>query len=495
MMGSFSIAAAGRELREGATTSVRLAEQVLERAAMVEAQVHAYLTLDSEGLIEAAREADRALAAGNDRGPLHGIPIALKDNMATRGMETTAGSRILAGYKPPYDATVVTRLRESGALIIGKTNLDEFAMGSSTENSAFGPTRNPWHTDRVPGGSSGGSAAAVAARMAFGALGSDTGGSIRQPASLCGVVGCKPTYGAVSRYGLIAFASSLDQIGPLTHTVEDAAVLLDAVSGHDPLDATSYPGRLEPSRSRLGRGLEGVRVGVVPDLGGAEGMAPDVEASCAAMVVAMEQAGANLVEVALPFTVEGLSSYYLIAPAECSANLARFDGVRYGRRVEGATTEEMMSASRAEGFGPEVTRRVLLGTFALSAGYHEAFYGQAQKVRTLIRQDFARAYEQCDVLVSPTSPTTAFLLGDRTADPLSMYVSDVCTIPSNLAGHPAISVPVGADGDDLPIGFQVMAPALGEAVMFQVAEAVEALAGFDTTVPFDPEVGLRGGVR
>ena len=415
--------------------------------------------------------------------------------MTTRDMETTAGSKILAGYHPPYDATAVRRLRESGALITGKTNLDEFAMGSSTENSAYGPTRNPWNTDRVPGGSSGGSAAAVAARMAFGALGSDTGGSIRQPASLCGLVGCKPTYGAVSRYGLIAFASSLDQIGPLTHTVEDAAVLLDAISGHDPLDATSYPGEMTPSRGRLGRGLEGVRVGVAREIGGAEDVEPDVEASFAGVVAAMEGAGARILEVALPSTTEALSAYYLIAPAECSANLARFDGVRYGLRVDGATTAEMMSRSRAEGFGPEVTRRVLLGTFALSAGYHEAFYGQAQKVRTLIRRDFARAYELCDVLVSPTSPTTAFQLGDRTDDPLSMYVSDVFTIPSNLAGHPAISVPIGLDRRDLPIGFQVMAPALEEAIMFQVAEAAEALASFDTTVPYDPEFGLRGGVR
>ena len=494
-MEPFSLTGAARALRDGSTTSVRLAEQVLERAAMVEAQVHAYLTLDSEGMIRAADEADEALAAGEDRGPLHGIPIALKDNMTTRDMETTAGSKILAGYHPPYDATAVRLLRKSGAVITGKTNLDEFAMGSSTENSAFGPTRNPWNTDRVPGGSSGGSAAAVAARMAFGALGSDTGGSIRQPASLCGLVGAKPTYGAVSRYGLIAFASSLDQIGPLTHTVEDAALLLDAVSGHDPLDATSYPGEIAPSRERLGRGLEGIRVGVAREMGGGEAVEPDVEASFAGIVAAMEGAGARIVEVSLPSTTQALSAYYLIAPAECSANLARFDGVRYGLRVNGATTEEMMSRSRAEGFGPEVTRRVLLGTFALSAGYHEAFYGQAQKVRTLIRRDFARAYEQCDVLVSPTSPTTAFPLGDRTEDPLSMYVSDVFTIPSNLAGHPAISVPVGLDRRDLPIGFQVMAPALGEATMFQVAEAVETLASFDTTVPYDPEFGLRGGVR
>ena len=494
-METFSIAAAGRALREGSTTSVELVEKVLERSSMVEAQVHAYLTLDSEGLIRAAREADEDLAGGKDRGPLHGIPIALKDNMTTRGMETTAGSRILAGYIPPYDATVVSRLHDTGALITGKTNLDEFAMGSSTENSAFGPTRNPWNTDRVPGGSSGGSAAAVAARMAFGALGSDTGGSIRQPAALCGLVGCKPTYGAVSRYGLIAFASSLDQIGPLTHTVEDATLLLDAVRGHDPLDATSYPGALVPSGSRLGRGLEGIRVGVATDMGGAEGVEPDVEASFARMVAAMEGAGAELVEVSLPSTAEGLSAYYLIAPAECSANLARFDGVRYGLRVEGNTTQDMMSRTRAEGFGPEVTRRVLLGTFALSAGYHEAFYGQAQRVRTLIRREFALAYEQCDVLVSPTSPTTAFLIGARTEDPLSMYLSDVFTIPSNLAGHPSINVPVGTDRNDLPIGFQVMSPALEEAVTFQVAEAVEALAGFDTTVPFDLEFGLRGGMR
>ncbi|MDE0171215.1 MAG: Asp-tRNA(Asn)/Glu-tRNA(Gln) amidotransferase subunit GatA [bacterium] len=494
-MGRFSIRGAARALRDGSTTAAQLAEQVLARCSMVEAQVHAYLTLDTDGLRAAAHEADEALAAGEDLGPLHGIPIALKDNMATRGMETTAGSKILSGYHPPYDATAVRRLRDSGALITGKANLDEFAMGSSTENSAYGPTRNPWNTDRVPGGSSGGSAAAVAARMAFGALGSDTGGSIRQPASLCGIVGAKPTYGAVSRYGLIAFASSLDQIGPLTHTVEDAALLLDAVSGHDPLDATSYPGEVPRAGERLGRGLDGVRVGVVSEMGGADAVEPDVEASFAAMVAAMEGAGARIVEVSLPSTMEALSAYYLIAPAECSANLARFDGVRYGLRVNGATTEEMMSRTRAEGFGPEVTRRVLLGTFALSAGYHEAFYGQAQKVRTLVRRDFARAYERCDVLVSPTSPTTAFRLGDRTEDPMSMYVSDVFTIPSNLSGDPAISVPIGLDRRGLPIGFQVMAPALGEAIMFQVAEAVETLAGFDTTVPYDADFGLRGGVR
>ena len=495
MIEPFSISAAARALRDGSTTAAELAQQVLARCSMVEAQVHAYLTLDSEGLLRAADEADRAMAKGEDRGPLHGIPIALKDNLSTRGIETTAGSKILSGYRPPYDATSVIRLRKAGALLVGKTNLDEFAMGSSTENSAFGPTRNPWNTDRVPGGSSGGSAAAVAAGMALGALGSDTGGSIRQPASLCGLVGAKPTYGAVSRYGLIAFASSLDQIGPLTHTVRDSSILLEAVNGHDPLDATSYPGELSASGARLGRGIEGLRVGVADRMGGAEAVEPDVQASFEAMVAAMERAGARIQEISLPSTIEALSAYYLIAPAECSANLARFDGVRYGLRVNGATTEKMMSRTRAEGFGPEVTRRVLLGTFALSAGYHEAFYGQAQKVRTLVRRDFGRAYEQCDVLVSPTSPTTAFSLGDRTEDPLSMYVSDVFTIPSSLAGHPAISVPIGLDRRGLPIGFQVMAPALAEGTMFQVAEVVESLANFDTTVPYDPEFGFRGGVR
>ncbi len=494
-MAPHTIAAAGRALREGSITATALADEVIERATMVEAQVHAYLTLDSDGLRVAAAEADEALARGEDRGPLHGIPVALKDNMATKDLETTAGSRILAGYTPPYDGTVVRKLREAGALITGKTNLDEFAMGSSTENSAFGTTRNPWDTERVPGGSSGGSAAAVAAHMALGALGSDTGGSIRQPAALCGVVGLKPTYGAVSRYGLIAFASSLDQIGPFTHTVEDAAILLDAISGHDPYDATSYPGELPSAGARLDRGLQGVRVGVARELGGAEGVEPDVTEAFEATVEAMEGAGATLVEVSLPSSAYALSAYYLIAPAECSANLARFDGVRYGLRVDGDTTEEMMSRSRAEGFGAEVTRRVLLGTYALSAGYYDAFYGQAQKVRTLVRQDFARVYEDCDVLVSPTSPTTAFPIGDRADDPLAMYLSDIFTIPSNLSGDPGVSVPVGLDRAGLPIGFQVMAPALREDLLLQVAAGVEELAGFDASVPFDPDLGLIGAAR
>ncbi len=494
-MAPSGIARAARELRAGTVTSQTLVGRALERIAMVEAQLHAFLTLDSSGALEAAGRCDEELASGKDLGPLHGIPIAVKDNMVTKGIETTAASRILAGYVPPYDATVVRRLREAGAVIIGKTNLDEFAMGSSTENSAFGPTRNPWDTDRVPGGSSGGSAAVVAAGMAAGALGSDTGGSIRQPASLCGVVGVKPTYGAVSRYGLIAFASSLDQIGPLTRTVEDGAILLETIAGFDPLDATSYPGEIELATTRLNRGLEGVKVGVARQLGGAGAMEPDVESAFDRMLASMELAGASLREVSLPTTENGLSAYYLIAPAECSANLARFDGVRYGSRVEGSDTSEMMARSRADGFGPEVTRRILLGVFALSAGYHDAFYGQAQKVRTLIREDFERAYQDCDVLVSPTSATTAFPFGDRTDNPLSMYVSDIFTIPSNLVGHPAMSIPIGLDRQGLPIGFQVMAPALQEALMFQVAAAAESIAGFDCDPPFDPQTGLRGGVR
>jgi aspartyl-tRNA(Asn)/glutamyl-tRNA(Gln) amidotransferase subunit A len=398
--------------------------------------------------------------------------------MSTRGIETTAGSKILSGYVPPYSATVVERLEQGRAVLTGKTNLDEFAMGSSTENSAYGPTRNPWDTDRVPGGSSGGSAAAVAVGSALGALGSDTGGSIRQPASLCGLVGVKPTYGVVSRYGLIAFASSLDQIGPFARTVSDAATLLESVAGFDIRDATSYRGGTPDISSLLDSGVSGMRIGIVAELSG-DGIDAEVQDACRTMYDKLADAGAKLVEVSLPATEYALSAYYLIAPAEASANLARFDGVRYGLRVDGDTTEEMMAATRAEGFGPEVTRRILLGTYALSAGYYDAFYGQAQKVRTLLRNDFAAAYDQVDVLVSPTSPTTAFRIGEKTSDPLSMYFADVCTIASNLAGDPSGSVPLGLDSAGLPVGFQIMAPALHEAELFRVAAEVERLAGFN----------------
>jgi aspartyl-tRNA(Asn)/glutamyl-tRNA(Gln) amidotransferase subunit A len=472
-----TIAEAGARLRSGDLTAVDLLAAVRRRASMTEAILHAYLTIDHDGARAAAVAADVALARGRDLGPLHGIPIALKDNMVTRGIETTCSSRILAGYRPPYDATVVERLKAGGAVIVGKTNLDEFAMGSSTENSAYGPTRNPWDPDRVPGGSSGGSAAAVAVGSALAALGSDTGGSIRQPGSLTGTVGMKPTYGLVSRYGLIAFASSLDQIGPITRTVDDAVTVFEAIAGHDPSDATSYRGGVPEVRSTLDAGVKGLRIGIVGELSG-EGTAPDVAANFRATVDALAGAGATIKELSLPSTAYALSAYYLIAPAECSANLARFDGVRYGPRLPGRSVEESMSATRRDGFGPEVTRRILLGTYALSAGYYDAFYGQAQKVRTLVIEDFRRAYSEVDVLVTPTSPTTAFAVGERANDPLAMYLSDICTIPSNLAGDPAISVPSGLDSDGLPIGFQVLAPALGEAVMFRVASAVEQSSGF-----------------
>jgi aspartyl-tRNA(Asn)/glutamyl-tRNA(Gln) amidotransferase subunit A len=477
-LADLTIADAAAGLRAGAFTSIDLTNAVITRASITESHLHAYLTLDQEAALAAAGAADQAFAAGEDHGPLQGIPIALKDNMSTRGMETTAGSKILSGYVPPYDATVVSRLQQRSAVVLGKTNLDEFAMGSSTENSAYGPTRNPWDTDRVPGGSSGGSAAAVAVGSALGALGSDTGGSIRQPASLCGLVGVKPTYGLVSRYGLIAFASSLDQIGPLARSVADAAAMLEAVAGFDIHDATSYRGERPEIAPALDAGVRGMRIGVVKELSG-EGIDPQVAAACRNMYDALSDAGAEISEVSLPSTEYALSAYYIIAPAEASANLARFDGVRYGLRVDGSTTEEMMARTRAEGFGPETTRRILLGTYALSAGYYDAFYGQAQKVRTLVRRDFAAAYEKVDVLVSPTSPTTAFPIGERTADPLSMYYADVCTIASNLAGDPSGSIPVALDDSGLPIGFQIMAPALHEADLFRLAAEVERLARFE----------------
>lgn len=481
-----TVAEAARKIRSGETSSIELVEAALENAARTEAQIHAYLNIDTEKARETAAQADADIADGIDRGPLHGIPIALKDNLCTRGLETTAGSQILAGYVPPYDATVVTRLREAGAVIVGKTNLDEFAMGSSTENSAYGPTFNPWDIGRIPGGSSGGSAAAVSIGSALGALGSDTGGSIRQPAALTGIVGLKPTYGTVSRYGLIAFASSLDQIGPLSRSVEDAALTLRSIWGHDPLDATSYAGEYPEPTTDLDAGVEGLKIGVIDELSG-DGYEPAVEREVSVMIDRLSNAGAEVVEVSLPTVDIALSAYYLVAPAEASANLARFDGIRYGHRAEGATTEELMAKSRAEGFGPEVTRRILLGTYALSAGYYDAFYGQAQRVRVALRREFTRAYEQVDVLVSPTSPTVAFKAGEKVDDPLSMYLTDICTNSLNLVGHPGISVPIATDDDGLPIGFQVMAPALGEQVLFQVAAEVERLAEF-TASPMIDEV-------
>ncbi len=463
-------------VRSGTRSAVDVVEEHLTAIAAGDGEIHAFNLVTADQARRAALALDRRVAAGEDPGPLAGVPVALKDNMCTTGVPTTCSSRILEGWRPPYDATVVEKLAAAGAVVVGKTNLDEFAMGSSTENSAFGPTRNPHDTSRVPGGSSGGSAAAVAAGFAPLALGSDTGGSIRQPAALCGVVGMKPTYGAVSRYGLVAFASSLDQIGPFARTVADAAALYEAIAGHDPRDTTSIPEAVPSVSEGLGEGVAGLRVGLVTELCEAEGIEPDVVARLREAAAALEQAGAKVDEVSVPAAIYGLSAYYLIAPAEASSNLARYDGVRFGLRVDAPTTGEMYDRTRTEGFGAEVKRRIMLGTYALSAGYYDAFYGKAQRVRTLILRDFEAAYQGFDVLLSPTAPSTAFALGAKTADPLTMYLNDVCTIPSNLAGHPAMSVPFGAGDDGLPVGVQVMAPALGEATMFRVAAAIEAAA-------------------
>jgi len=463
-------------VRSGARPAVDVVDEHLAAIEAREGEIHAFNLVLAEEARQAALAIDRRVAAGEDPGPLAGVPVALKDNLCTTGVPTTCSSHILEGWRPPYDATVVERLAQAGAIPIGKTNLDEFAMGSSTENSAFGPTRNPHDTGKVPGGSSGGSAAAVAAGFAPLALGSDTGGSIRQPAALCGVVGMKPTYGAVSRYGLVAFASSLDQIGPFARTVADAAALYQVIAGHDPRDATSIPEAVPDVSAGLGDGVAGLRIGVVTELCEAEGIEPDVTARLREAVDGLERAGAKVDDVSVPAAVYGLSAYYLIAPAEASSNLARYDGVRFGLRVDAPTTGEMYDRTRTAGFGAEVERRIMLGTYALSAGYYDAFYGKAQRVRTLIIRDLEAAYERFDVLVSPTSPSTAFPLGAKTADPLTMYLNDVCTIPSNLSGHPAISVPFGTGDDGLPVGVQVMAPALGEATLFRAAAAVEAAA-------------------
>ncbi len=436
-------------------------------------ELHAFNLVMADEARAAADLIDRRVASGDDPGPLAGVPVALKDNLCTRGVATTCSSRILEGWQPPYDATVVERLALAGAVPIGKTNLDEFAMGSSTENSAFGPTRNPHDPTRVPGGSSGGSTAAVAAGLALLGLGSDTGGSIRQPAALCGVVGAKPTYGRVSRYGLVAFASSLDQIGPIATTVADAAALLEAIGGHDPLDSTSIPEPSPDLSSSLGEGVSGLRVGVIRELMEAEGMAADVVARTRQAADALAAAGAEVADATVPAAVYGITAYYLIAPAEASSNLARYDGVRYGLRVDGADTAAMNEATRTAGFGDEVKRRIMLGTYALSAGYYDAYYGKALKVRTVLQRDFAAAYEQFDLLLSPTTPTTAFPIGEKTQDPMAMYLNDVCTIPSNLAGHPSMSVPFGTGDDGLPVGIQVLAPSLDEATMFRAAAVLE----------------------
>ncbi len=461
-------------VRSGAVKAVDVVEEHLARIDAREPEIHAFNLVLADEARSRAAAVDAAIVAGHDPGPLAGVPVAVKDNLCTRGIPTTCSSKILDGWKPPYDATVVTKLAAAGAVMIGKTNLDEFAMGSSTENSAFGPTLNPLDTTRVPGGSSGGSAAAVAAGFSPVALGSDTGGSIRQPAALCGVVGMKPTYGAVSRYGLVAFASSLDQVGPFAGTVADAALLYDTIAGHDPSDSTSIPEALAPTMPVLGDGVEGLRVGRITDLPG--GADPDVADRLDAAFAALEAAGAQIVDVQVPAFTYGLTAYYLIAPAEASSNLARYDGVRYGMRVEAPDTNAMYAATRTAGFGDEVKRRIMLGTYALSAGYYDAYYGKALKVRRLIADDFAAAYQKADVLLTPTSPMVAFPVGAKIDDPLTMYLCDVYTIPTNLAGHPAMSVPFGTGADGLPVGMHVMAPALAEPTMFRAAAALERAA-------------------
>jgi aspartyl-tRNA(Asn)/glutamyl-tRNA(Gln) amidotransferase subunit A len=458
-------------VRNGVTKAADVVEEHLARIDERDGEINAFNLVLADQARARAVEIDDMTSAGRDPGPLAGVPVALKDNLCTRGIPTTCSSKILANWEPPYDATVVTRLRDAGAIFVGKTNLDEFAMGSSTENSAFGPTRNPLDTTRVPGGSSGGSAAAVAANFAPVSFGSDTGGSIRQPAALCGVVGVKPTYGAVSRLGLIAFGSSLDQIGPFAHTVSDAAVALEAISGHDPGDSTSIQqGPLDLSRN-LDLGVAGLRVGRISDL--PKGASPDVEERLDAAFDALRAAGAEIVDVEMPAFSYGLTAYYLIAPAEASSNLARFDGVRFGMRTAAPDTNSMYTATRTDGFGAEVKRRIMLGTYALSAGYYDAYYGRAQKVRRLIANDFAAAYAKADVLLTPASPTVAFKLGDKSSDPLAMYLCDTYTIPSNLTGDPGMSVPFGTGEHGMPIGVQVLAPALKDNVMFQAAATLE----------------------
>ncbi|MDA8147413.1 MAG: Asp-tRNA(Asn)/Glu-tRNA(Gln) amidotransferase subunit GatA [Actinomycetota bacterium] len=467
-----SAAAIAADVRSGRRSASAVTEQSLAAIAAGDGEVHAFALVTADSARRRAEEIDARVAAGADPGPLAGVPVALKDNLCTRGVPTTCCSRILDGWCPPYDATVVERLAAAGAVVVGKSNMDEFAMGSSTETSAFGPTRNPRDTSRVPGGSSGGSAAAVAAGFTPIALGSDTGGSVRQPAALCGVVGMKPTYGTVSRYGLVAFASSLDQVGPLAATVADAALLFDIIGGHDERDTTSLDRPAPRLASVVDQGVDGMTIGVLAEY--LEGADPAVAGRIAQAAEVLAAAGARVEEVSVPEVRLGLSAYYLIAPAEASSNLARYDGVRYGLRVDAEDTVEMNVATRSAGFGAEVKRRIMLGTYALSAGYLDAYYGQALRVRTRIIDGFAVAYERCDALLGPTAPTTAFELGAKLDDPLSMYLSDVCTIPSNLAGHPAISVPFGTGSDGLPVGAQVLAPALAEATMFKVAAVLEA---------------------
>ena len=459
-------------LRNKEVTSVELTRAFLERIGSVDQHINAYLTVTAEQALEDAARADRRLAEGQGA-ELTGIPLALKDIFITEGVRTTCASRILENFVPPYDGTAVAKLKEQGAVLLGKLNMDEFAMGSSNENSAFGAVKNPWNLDYVPGGSSGGSAACIAARLAAATLGTDTGGSIRQPAANCGVVGLKPTYGRVSRYGVIAFASSLDQVGPIARDVEDCAILLQAVAGYDAADSTSVDMPVPDYRATLRDGVKGLKIGL-PREYFIEGLDPDVQQATDDAIAVLRELGAELVEVALPHTEYAVACYYLIATAEASSNLARYDGVRYGRRVDrGQGLIDMFMQSRAAGFGPEVKRRIMLGTYALSSGYYDAYYLKAQKVRTLIRQDFLDAFAKVDVMLTPVAPTPAFRLGEKLADPLQMYLSDIFTIPVNLAGTCGMSLPCGLSRDGLPIGLQLIGRPFGEAALLKAAYAYE----------------------
>ncbi len=481
MLTDLTLTEARQRLRAGEISAVELTQAHLERIRALDPQVRAYLTVTEERALAAAEEADRRLATG-DNAPLLGLPLAIKDVLTTEGVVTTAGSRVLEGFVPPYTATAVQRLLEAGAVMLGKTNTDEFAMGSSTENSGYFVTHNPWDLERVPGGSSGGSAAAVAARMALGALGTDTGGSVRQPAAFCGVSTVKPTYGRVSRYGLIAFASSLDQVGVFGRTVEDTALLLSVMAGHDPHDSTSLDVPVPDYMAALSGEIAGLRVGV-PREYFIEGMQPEVEQAVRAAIAQLEALGADVREISLPHTEYALPVYYLVAPSEASANLARFDGVRYGPRENGRTLWETYKATRGQRFGAEVKRRIMLGTYALSAGYYDAYYLKAQKVRTLIKQDFDRAFADVDVIATPTTPTTAFRIGEKTDDPLQMYLSDVFTLAASLAGICGAVVPCGFDGQGLPIGLQILGPALGEEIVLRTAHAYQQSTDWHTRTP------------
>ena len=465
------------QLKRGEVSARELTDQHLSRIEAVEPSINAYTEVTAERARSDADRIDAARAAGEELPPLAGVPLAIKDNLCTQGVRTTCSSRMLESFVPPYESTVTGRLWQAGAVLLGKTNLDEFAMGSSTETSVFGPSRNPWNTDKVPGGSSGGSAAAVAAGECLGSLGSDTGGSIRQPASFCGVVGLKPTYGRVSRYGLVAFASSLDQVGPFATNVADAAELLQVIAGEDPRDSTCLKAPVPDYRAALQQPVAGLKVGIVRECFEAEGLDPEVKASVMAAAAQLEALGCELVDVSCPRFNDGIATYYVIAPSEASANLARYDGVKYGYRAADATSlAEMTSRSRAEGFGDEVKRRILIGTYALSAGYVDAYYKKAQQVRTLIRRDFDCAFGTVDVLLTPTSPTTAFGFGAHSEDPLAMYLADLLTIPANMAGLPAISLPCGFDGAGLPIGVQLITGVLQEERLLQVAWHYEQAA-------------------